>query len=104
MPEELKQIPCTVEIRYNPTGEIRSIQQELNEQHEWVDPPARMRYLDEPSCFIWEEGNYSCDCNRALFFHDRSDEAWEQECNDVLYAVRIIDNRTGKVVYDELTD
>ena len=104
MPEQLKQISCTVEIRHNPTGEIRSIQQELNEQHEWLDPPQIMRYLDEPSCFIWEEGNYCCDCNRALFFHNFNAEGDAQSCDNKVYAVRITDNRTGKVVYDEFTD
>ncbi len=31
----------------------------------------------EPSLFMWEEGNYSCDCNRADFFGlaDRDNEA-----------------------------
>jgi hypothetical protein len=29
---------------------------------------------DEGAEFIWSEGNYSCDCNRAIFFARERDE------------------------------
>lgn len=43
-----------ITIRNNKTNQIRSINVELD----W----------DENSEFLWTEGNYSCDCNRHLFF------------------------------------
>jgi len=30
--------------------------------------------------FIWEEGNFSCDCNRSIFMYD-SDETKELPCS-----------------------
>lgn len=32
---------------------------------------------DESSDYLWGEGNYSCDHNRILFFHN-----WEKEAED----------------------
>lgn len=35
--------------------------------------------------FMWEEGNYSCDCNRAIFLSEKYPEAFnesERECGD----------------------
>ena len=27
--------------------------------------------------FMWEDGNYACDCNRSIFLHELNfDEAW----------------------------
>lgn len=28
---------------------------------------------DGYNCFMWDEGNYACDCNRLLFFIDPND-------------------------------
>lgn len=44
----------------------------------------------EGDCFIWTDGNYSCDCNRALFiqrvgFPDFPD----MECGDAIKLVSI---------------
>lgn len=44
--------------------------------------------------FIWEEGNYACDCNRALFFEwacglERDDD-YVQMCGTNDFAVRLI--------------
>jgi len=66
-----------------------------------VSDGAVRSYLDESpwgiDCeFMWSEGNYSCDCNRAKFFHKGEHHA--TECGDVAYLVRITDD-TGKELY-----
>ena len=56
-------------------GRVR-IHWETNEQEGiYIDPPKKPSiFFDEggPNFFIWEEGNYSCDCNRSIFFLGRS--------------------------------
>lgn len=56
--------------------------------------------------FQWSENNYSCDCNRYLFFEragaretDPMDD--EYECGEGAYAVeRIVDVATGEVLIE----
>lgn len=45
-----------VAIRKNATGEIRIHSEKLD----WFDSAH----------FLWTDGNYACDCNRAQFFGD----------------------------------
>lgn len=62
-----------VAIRHNPSGEIRMYRQDMT----WDD--------DE---FMWTEGNYSCDCNRYLFFERAAgnEPDWDlAKCGDELY-------------------
>lgn len=40
-------------IKNNTTGEVVNYKDDID---------------DEGNMFIWEEGNFSCDCNRFLFF------------------------------------
>lgn len=58
------------------------------------------------STWIWEEGNYSCDCNRYLFFQRAGKEGEEEEveCTDGKYIVWIVNPLDGNVVYDERDD
>ena len=55
--------------------------------------------------FVWREGNFSCDCNRSLFFAQftdpDADEVDEAECGDGGYPVRITDD-AGRVLMDEI--
>ena len=48
---------------------------------------------DHRTEFLWTEGNYSCDCNRALLFarlrNEDETEAWEQECGEKAYIINI---------------
>ena len=44
----------------------------LGETSEHQDPESML--------FLWSEGNFSCDCNRSLFFYD-DDEEQELPCN-----------------------
>jgi hypothetical protein len=57
-----------VHIKNNENGEIRTYQDDL-----------------EFSEFIWSEGNYSCDCNRHIFFTNRDE--MEHPCGEDKYTV-----------------
>lgn len=57
---------------------------------------------DGASDYMWGDGNYSCDCNRALFFARavNEDEPEETPCGDELYTVKITDD-AGRVLYED---
>ena len=78
-----------VDITDTTTGETR----EWDSGLEWV----------EHSDYLWEEGNFSCDCNRSLFFgraiDTPEDEIEEAPCGGLRYTVSI---RVGKkIVYSD---
>lgn len=55
---------------------------------------------DDTALWIWTEGNYMCDCNRALFFAraggEDDTEAWSQKCGDQeVYSVPFIELEDG---------
>lgn len=54
--------------------------------------------------FIWTDGNYSCDCNRHIFFYKdglKTNDYEDVECGDKLYKVNFIKNlETGKIIFD----
>jgi hypothetical protein len=56
-----------------------------------------------PIIFNWAENNFSCDCNRHLFFYrafgDNPDSL--DECTDGKYLVRLSNPVNGEVYYDE---
>jgi hypothetical protein len=56
-------------LRHNPTGEERLV----DGYGPW----------DDGAEFLWTEGNYGCDCNRALHFYNWSEDADDRECGDV---------------------
>ncbi len=63
-------------------------------------------YFDEYGLFqdfIWSDGNYACDCNRAKFFCDANgiDRLEYSGCSDYKYSVKIIRKSNGEVLYDE---
>ena len=83
-------MPHTIRIREVATGEEVNVQQEGT----WADAE-----------FIWIEGNYSCDDNRALFF-DRAkgiaeNDVRDLECSEGLFTITALEE--GKAVYTELT-
>tara|TARA_R110001599_G_scaffold101758_5_gene260064 strand:- start:353 stop:586 length:234 start_codon:yes stop_codon:yes gene_type:complete len=43
--------------------------------------------------FMWEEGNWSCDCNRGLMF-----DGEDYECGDDLFEVVKIVNEDGSII------
>jgi hypothetical protein len=57
----------------------------------------------EFSEFIWSEGNFSCDCNRARFFHEALNRLRPRsyECGQTRYRVVCITNAQGTVLYEE---
>lgn len=50
--------------------------------------------------FIWSDGNFACDCNRALFFARAcgEDDPY-QECGMCSYSVRIVAVDDGRELY-----
>lgn len=81
-----------IEIKNNESGEVReSIQQEIIGED------------GQPSIYIWEDGNFSCDCNRALFFGEfmNDENVPDVDCGDVKYSVRISHPESGEVIYNE---
>ncbi len=79
--------PISVEIKDVATGEIRL--------------HKTMMFPPPDGLFIWEEGNYACDCNRAVFFDPTRSE--KTACSDGRFQVRITDD-AGQVVYNEFGD
>ena len=56
------------------------------------------------STWIWEEGNFSCDCNRYSFYQNAKNlpDNDDFECSDGKYSVCIINPKTKKILYDEI--
>lgn len=86
-----------VRIRENSSGLVRT----------WSDHAGFTDDSEqEPSIFIWTEGNYSCDCNRRLFFLWACGEAEadgdERACSDTEYSIEVINPANGRVIYSEL--
>lgn len=92
--EAVSDVPVVVNIRKNSTGEIRQKSDTLcADEGGTVNP------------FVWEDGNYSCDCNRRLFFAraNGEDEDWEGDCSDGEYSVEISDS-AGVLLYSEFRE
>ncbi len=68
-----------VTMRNNATGEVRSLQQE----GEWGD-------------YLWTEGNWSCDCNRAILFHGKSDV--KRSCGMSQYVILQVSLEDGTII------
>lgn len=79
----------TISILDTTTGETRSYRDSWYNSNPWEDSHE----------FLWSDGNYGCDCNRALFFaraHGEPDPGIE--CGESRFKVRITDD-AGKVLY-----
>jgi hypothetical protein len=79
-------------IKNNETGEIRE------------DKTDAIWDTEEmcPSTFIWEEGNFACDCNRYLFFkHAKDEDADNIQCGHSKYSVNLQNPKTGVFFYKE---
>ena len=83
-----------VQLRRNDSGEIRV-------KRNWMifDPEDG----EQPNTFMYEEGNYACDCNRHLFFHRANgvEPDDERPCGDTAYSVNLINPKDGRVFYRE---
>ena len=84
-----------IEIRQNETGEVRT----FVDNHDWEEPP------DGDREFLWGEGNYSCDCNRELFFLRVKNEdeplGEESRCGIERFSVRITNSETQELLYQD---
>lgn len=88
-------IVISVDIRNNETGVVRRTADTL-----LLDDGEQ-----QPSLYIWEEGSYSCDCNRALLFARAAGEPEpDLTCSGGRYSVRISDPKTGRVLYQEFPE
>lgn len=83
-------------IRKNKTGEIREYKDEV-----WWD--HNEPYDDYPNDFMWSEGNYSCDCNRHIFFNNKKygEEDWDCPCGEELYSVNLKNPKNNVIFYSE---
>jgi hypothetical protein len=51
---------------------------------------------------VWENGNFSCDCNRKSFFD--GDYGSENECGEDKYSIQLYDADTGELLVNEFED
>ena len=90
--DDVTWIKIVEHIRNNQTGEIRKLES--------------MGILDDDdtcSTFIWEEGNFSCDCNRELFFAEAIDVEPPDNisCGDGKFSVNLENPVTRDIFYRE---
>lgn len=86
------EVEIDVHIRCAATGEVR-----VYHDTGLVDIEG-----DRFSDYIWEEGNFSCDCNRRIFFRraGNEDEGGMHTCGQDAYVVeKIVRCDTGTIVY-----
>ncbi len=90
---ELVWVDVAIHIRKNDTGEIRVRQDQI-----WLSDD------DVPDPYIWEDGNYSCDCNRRLFFAraNGDEEDWDSGCGEGEYSARVF--YKGERVYSDFEE
>ena len=90
-------VQIEVRIRRNSDGVIRTYEGKGYWDDGLCGEPAG------PSTFIWEEGNFSCDCNRELFFlrAGQEPEHDEVECGADRYAVELVNPKDGRVFYSD---
>lgn len=81
------------------TDTATGIRREVAHEAEWEDTD------DSATEFMWTEGNYSCDCNRSLFYRGAAGEPEDDRrpCGDERFALTV-QSHGGDVVYDEMED
>jgi hypothetical protein len=78
-------------IKQVSTGEVRTYETDFLEGS-----------TDYEIVFQWEENNYSCDCNRAMFFNNYAEPDRKYPCGETEYKVRVFSN--GRLLYEEFTE
>lgn len=87
-----RRVAVVVEIRCNATGEVR----------EYETDDILRDGADDPGDYLWSEGNYGCDCNRAAFFADAGGEDdIDCSCGEGRYSIRVRNKKSGRVWYRE---
>lgn len=89
--KEVKWVRCIAHIRKNSTNEVRS------KEHDMILEDG----MDYPSVYNWEENNYSCDCNRELFFENAAPGEIDDHCSEGRFSVNIENPTTGEIFYRE---
>ena len=84
-------VKCVAEIRENETNKI--VEYETDQLLEIGN--------EHPNVFNWEENNFSCDCNRRIFFYDNYNEKDDVPCSDGKYSVNLKNKKDGKLYYRE---
>jgi len=74
---------------------------ETREHHD--DLPGDPLFAHSTALYQWTDGNYSCDCNRALFFaRAAGDESpADPPCGEAAFLVQLRDAETGEILLDE---
>jgi hypothetical protein len=88
--------PIDVHILDEQTGEVVVYKSEGYDDDD--EPPGTF------NPFIWCDGNFSCDCNRALFFAEAAGRPRPEDspCTETRYRiVQIVRVSDAKVVYQE---
>jgi hypothetical protein len=84
----------TIHLRNKLTGETRV----YKDEYDWQD--SGEYEAEELMLFMYEEGNYSCDCNRSLFLYDWNEDK-KLECGgDIIVIDKIEETESGKIVFD----
>ena len=92
--DKVRWVKVIAHIRKNSTGEVRQY-----ETHEILGEGK-----DKPNNFNWAENNYSCDCNREIFFERAIGKEIEDEDNDCGhggFSVNLQNPVTGEFYYKE---
>ena len=85
-------VKAVAEIRNNSTGEVREY-----DTDEVLEDGA-----DAPRIFNWQENNFSCDCNREMFFEQVNGVELENtKCSDGKFSVNLKNKLDGVVYYRE---
>lgn len=53
---------------------------------------------EEANIYFWQEGNFSCDCNRALVWFNFSDEANDRSCGENRFSVVRAFTHDGRII------
>jgi len=80
--------PCDIYIRRNSDG--------VERVYKWAD--HQMGFYD----YSWRDGNWSCDCNRYLFFCRAvgEDEEEEHPCGEHRYAAKVV-SLDGEILFSD---
>ena len=93
--DELESAQVIAHIRKNSTGEVREYPTE--ETFGWSD--------DAPGRYMWEMGNFSCDCNRHIFWlrsgGNDTEAATEVGCSEGKFSVNLQNPVTKEFFYKE---
>lgn len=87
-----KPFEYVAEVRCNATGEVRRVLQSW-EFAGWDGPRSSVQYF-------WTDGNFGCDCNRAIQFAGVF--TIDTQCGESAYSVRLSD--ADGVFYNEFSD